>query len=236
MRGWLTHTGSKQPRVLKELTAGVNTDRIMGDDALSQAAEARQTAVGLIGQIKTKSVRESKVPRNQIPQIDAHDLSNLRSAVTAQRERLATQSSDLDARRTLDSRLVPEFATGGVVPGPFGSRVPAFLHAGEVVLNARQQAAVGYDALADAGVPGLSAGSGQGYVIENHVYADRWYRNARHLLHEWGIQVEHAQRNAQRDEDSLEMRNLLPQPASVPRIALDSLVTHDAPPSLLASG
>jgi hypothetical protein len=43
-------------RVLKELTAGVNTDQIGGDEALSQAAEARQTAVDLISQIKTKSV------------------------------------------------------------------------------------------------------------------------------------------------------------------------------------
>jgi hypothetical protein len=155
-------------RVLKELTAGVNTDRIMGDDALSQAAEARSTAVDLIGQIKTKSVRESRL-RNQIPQIDAHDLTNLRSAVEAQRTRLANQAKDLDARRNLDSRLVPEFATGGVVPGPFGSRVPAVLHAGEVVLNARQQAAVGYNALADAGVPGLAGDSVGGSQIPNIV-------------------------------------------------------------------
>jgi hypothetical protein len=156
-------------RVLKELTAGVNTDRITGDDALAQAAEARRNAVDLIGQIKTKSVRESRL-KNQIPQIDAHDLANLRAAVEAQKTRLANQSADLDARRNLDSRLVPEFATGGVVPGPFGSRVPAVLHAGEVVLNARQQAAVGYEALADAGVPGLAGNSGgTGYVIENNI-------------------------------------------------------------------
>lgn len=153
-------------RVLKELTSGVNADRITGDDALAQAVEARQTAVDLIGQIKTKSVRESRL-RNQIPQIDAVDLRNLQDAVAAQRTRLADQSAALDRRRDLDSRLTPEFATGGVVPGPFGARVNAVVHAGEVVLNQQQ---IGSDTLADAGVPGMrSGGSGSGYVIENNI-------------------------------------------------------------------
>jgi hypothetical protein len=129
-------------RVLKELTAGVNTDRIMGDDALSQAAEARQTAVDLIGQIKTKSVRESRL-RNQIPQIDAYDLKNLQDAVAAQRSRLAQQGADMNRRRDLDSRLMPEFATGGIVPGPFGARTNIIAHAGEVVLNQQQIQTIG---------------------------------------------------------------------------------------------
>jgi hypothetical protein len=156
-------------RVLRELTGGVNADRITGDDALVQAAEARQTAVDLIGQIKTKSVRESRL-RNQIPQIDAVDLRNLQNAVSEQRARLADQSAAVDRRRDLDSRLVPEFATGGVVPGPFGAKVPAYLHAGEVVLNQQQIQQIGADTLADAGVPGVKGGNGGGgYVIENNI-------------------------------------------------------------------
>jgi hypothetical protein len=148
-------------RVLKELTSGVNSDRIMGDDALAQAAEARQTAVDLISQIKTKSVRESRL-RNQIPQIDRYDLKNLQDAVAAQRTRLAQNADDLMRRRDLDSRLVPEFDTGGVVPGLFGAKVPAYVHAGEVVLNNQQRAAIGDDTLADAGVPGVRGGGSGG--------------------------------------------------------------------------
>jgi hypothetical protein len=146
-------------RVLKELTAGVNSDRINGDDALSQAAEARQTAVGLIGQIKTKSVRESRL-RNQIPQIDAHDLRNLQNAVAEQRTRLADQSASLKRRSDLDSRLYAEFSSGGVIGGAYGSRQALIGHAGEVILNARQRAAIGDDELAAAGVPGVRGGAG----------------------------------------------------------------------------
>jgi hypothetical protein len=155
-------------RVLKELTSGVNADRIMGDDALGQAAEARQTAVDLISQIKTKSVRESRL-QHQIPQIDAYDLRNLQNAVASQKTRLADQAESVRQRGLLDSRLVPEFATGGVVPGPIGAARYVMAHAGEVILNARQQAAVGQSALANAGVPGLagSGGNGPGAPVVN---------------------------------------------------------------------
>jgi hypothetical protein len=146
-------------RVLKELTGGVRNDSIMGDDALRQAAEARETAVGLIGQIKTKSVRESRL-KNQIPQIDAHDLRNLQNAVAEQRTRLTDNELAMKRRSDLDSRLVAEFSSGGVINGAYGSRQALIGHAGEVILNARQRAAVGDDELAAAGVPGIRGGAG----------------------------------------------------------------------------
>jgi hypothetical protein len=136
-------------RVLRELTGGVNSDSIMGDSALAQAAEARETAVGLIGQIKTKSVRESRL-KNQIPQIDRVDLKRLQDAVAVQKTRLADNSALLKSRQDLDSRLVPEFASGGYIQRTGLAKV----HAGEVIMNSRDQAA--------SGVTGISAGSMRG--------------------------------------------------------------------------
>lgn len=147
--------------VLNQLTAGVNSDKIMGDDALAQGAEARQTAVDLISQIKTKSVRDSRL-KNQIPQVDATNLKALQEAVATQRTRLADQETTMNNRRDLDSRLVAEFAVGGVVPGPFGARTNIIAHAGEVVLNQQQIQEIGQGTLSDAGVPGMRGGNGGG--------------------------------------------------------------------------
>jgi hypothetical protein len=96
--------------------------------------------------------------RNQIPQIDAYDLTNLRNAVANQRTRLVNQSAVLDARRDLDSRLVPEFASGGWTGGGGLAR----LHANEAVINQSQMAQLGAMMLGAAGVPDMPTGSIRG--------------------------------------------------------------------------
>lgn len=137
--------------VLKELTTRVNSDRISGDDALTQAAEARSTAVALISQIKTKSVRESRLA-NQIPDVDRLFLKPLQDAVERQRKRGGRINN-----------LIPEFATGGVVPGIDRGKdeVLALLKPQEVVLNRVQQtrikAIAGDDVFARAQVPGFNS-------------------------------------------------------------------------------
>lgn len=132
--------------IADKLTRDVRANRIDGDSALAQAMAARQQAIDQIGQIKTKSVRESRL-RNQIPQIDNSSLARLKEAISAQ-----------GIRRDLAGRWVPEFATGGYMPYDGFAR----LHAGEVILNANQQMRVGQQALASAGVPGLGGNSGGG--------------------------------------------------------------------------
>jgi len=142
--------------VLKELTARVNADRINGDEALAQAAEARSTAIDLISQIKTKSVRESRL-RNQIPDVDRLFLEPLKEAVERQRKRGARVN-----------QLIPEFAVGGIVPGIDVGRdsVLAWLRPGEVVLTKQHQALLGGDrTFAQIGVPGFAQG-GKVEVIE----------------------------------------------------------------------
>jgi hypothetical protein len=142
--------------VLKELTARVNADRINGDDALAQAAEARSTAIELISQIKTKSVRESRLA-HQIPDVDRLFLEPLKEAVERQRKRGARVN-----------QLIPEFAVGGIVPGIDVGRdsVLAWLRPGEVVLTKQHQARLGGDrTFAQIGVPGFAQG-GKVEVIE----------------------------------------------------------------------
>jgi hypothetical protein len=107
--------------------------------------------------LKTKSVVDSRM-KNQTRDLQNIFNSNIAPAVDAQIARAASAAATQQSRGLLDSRLVPEFATGGMVPGQFGARVPAYLHAGEVVLNQQQIQQIGANTLADAGVPGVRGG------------------------------------------------------------------------------
>jgi tape measure protein len=132
------------------LTRDVRANRVGGDEALAQAAQYRMEAVNGISSVKTESVRRSRLA-NQIPQADRAWLTPLQEAVRMQQ-----------GRRDLAQRLVPEFATGGVVPGGYGMPRMVMAHAGEVILNAQQQMMVGQSALQRAGVPGVSGNGGNG--------------------------------------------------------------------------
>jgi len=88
---------------LKQLTKDVDANRIAGDSAMQQALASRAQAVDLISQIKTKSVRESRL-RNQIPDVDRLFLEPLKDAIERQKARGANVT-----------RITPEFATGGHV-------------------------------------------------------------------------------------------------------------------------
>jgi hypothetical protein len=132
-----------------ELTRGVQSDRIDGQDALQQALALRAQAVAQIGTIKTASVRESRLA-HQIPDLDRVYIEPLKKAVEAQARRRATGQS-----------IIPEFATGGYVSGVDRGydSVLARLRPGEAVLTREQQARLGGEgALRMAGVPGFAEG------------------------------------------------------------------------------
>lgn len=132
-----------------ELTRQVNSDKIDGQDALTEAIALRSQAVAQIGTIKTASVRESRLA-HQIPDLDRVYIEPLKKAVEAQARRKATGKS-----------LIPEFATGGFVRGQDRGydSVLARLRPGEVVLTREQQARIGGEgALRFAGVPGFAEG------------------------------------------------------------------------------
>jgi hypothetical protein len=132
-----------------ELTRQVNSDKIDGQDALTEAIALRSQAVAQISTIKTASVRESRLA-HQIPDLDRVYIEPLKRAVEAQARRRATGQS-----------LVPEFAGGGMVNGidrGYDS-VLARLRPGEAVLTREQQARLGgMDAMRFAGVPGFANG------------------------------------------------------------------------------
>jgi hypothetical protein len=139
-----------------ELISAVDSDQLRGSDALNEQKRARDEVINLLNSIKTKSVRDSRI-NNSINTGETLAKENLlREAVARQSQREADIASKTQSRRDLDSRLVPEFATGGVVP--YTGMI--FAHQGEVILNQQQQSRIGLGNIADAGVPGIAGSSG----------------------------------------------------------------------------
>lgn len=105
------------------------------------------TFVSQISTLKTKSVRESRLT-NQV-----RDLRNLFES------QVIPAATSASKRGAISNNLIPEFATGGIVPGldrGYDS-VMAYMRPGEMVLTRDQQAVIqrtaGYDVFARAGVP-----------------------------------------------------------------------------------
>jgi hypothetical protein len=145
---------------LISLTRDVRANRLDGDDALVEATRARQEAIDQISQIKTKSVRESRL-KNQIGDVDRSFLEPLKRAVAEQK-----------GRRSLDNSLVPEFATGGYVGGRIGEARHIIAHAGELVINRNQQTPGLVREAEAAGVPGVkgsSGGSNQPNIVVQYI-------------------------------------------------------------------
>jgi hypothetical protein len=134
---------------VRKLISQVNSDRIDGQEALAIAQQLRAETIAGINQIKTKSVRESRLT-NQLRDLDNTVVADLRKAVERQAQ-----------RKRVGPQLIPEFAFGGKVPGidkGFDS-VLALLRPGEAVLNLQQIALIGgAKRLRDAGVPGFNQG------------------------------------------------------------------------------
>ena len=125
---------------IEELAAGVASGQIPGAQARSIfETQILGTFRQQIGQLKTASVRESRLT-NQV-----NDLRKVFEArippLIAEQERKAADAARFAA---IDSRLVPQFAGGGTVPGIDRGRdsVLAMLRPGEKVLTLPQQASV----------------------------------------------------------------------------------------------
>jgi hypothetical protein len=92
-----------------------------------------------INTLKTKSVRDSRL-KNQVNDLEKMYRDLVEPAITAQ----VQQRRDSARFSAIDSRLIPQFAGGGFVPGVdhgFDS-VKALVRPGEVILNRQQQQAV----------------------------------------------------------------------------------------------
>jgi hypothetical protein len=139
---------------LAQLKAQIDSDQIDGGQA--RAIFENQILaqfVQQIGGLQTKSVRESRLT-NQVRDIRGIYDAIIPPSIEAQQRR----RQHLEDRRLLDSRLVPEFATGGLMPWDGWAK----LHRGELIVNPSQQTPELISAAANAGVPGTqAAGSSQ---------------------------------------------------------------------------
>jgi hypothetical protein len=141
---------------IQQLAAGIASDQIDGSQARSifDSQILAQFKAG-IGQLKTKSVRESRLT-NQVRDLEKVYNDVITPQVTAQQQRRAdavAKQERLDKAALVFSRQIPEFAIGGTARGGL-----ALVHEGEKILNLQQQSAVramaGPDVFERAGVPG----------------------------------------------------------------------------------
>jgi hypothetical protein len=153
---------------IEQLASGVASGQIDGSQARSIFdTQILGTFRQQIGTLKTKSVRDSRLT-NQV-----RDLENVYQArippLIADQQRKAADAARFAA---IDSRLVPQFRTGGLVPGVDRGRdsVLALLTPGELVLNRTQQASVirdgGPGVFERAGVPRTPIQVGQAQAFQ----------------------------------------------------------------------
>jgi hypothetical protein len=142
---------------LTQLRDAIGADQIDGSQARSifDSQILGQFKSG-INTLKTKSVRESRLS-NQVADLQKVYSDIIPPAIAAQEARKAAgiaNQTRLQNNALRDSRIIPEFATGGTTMGGL-----ALLHPGEKILNIQQQAAVramaGANVFERAGVPGV---------------------------------------------------------------------------------
>lgn len=151
---------------IRDLKRQVSIDQIDGSAARSVFEnQILAQFIAQINQLKTKSVRESRLT-NQVRDLRAVFDAELGPEIAAQAR-----------RRRVNASLIPEFALGGIVHGRdrgFDS-VAALLRPGEMVLTREHQAAIssmaGAGVFARAGVPdaGIQTPSGQAFVSGGRV-------------------------------------------------------------------
>lgn len=151
-------------QAIDALAEAVSTDRI------TSAAEAKGifdrdiigTFTSQINQLKTKSVRESRLT-NQV-----RDLRNVYEArIPPLFAEQAERRKRAEAAFALDTRLIPEFAVGGRVPGAFNQARLILAHGGELIVNPTQQTPELVAAASRAGVPGAGRGQDSGQPVVN---------------------------------------------------------------------
>jgi hypothetical protein len=145
-------------------------DQIKNDQVQLSADQARkvlesdilQPFIAVINQLKTRSVRESRLA-HQVPDLRNLFEREILPEIEAQKIRIRTGKTAGSFRN-----IVPEFAQSGVVPGVYRGfdDVHVMAHPGEMFLNRQHQAMIaalaGGDIFRKVGVPDAPAFSAQG--------------------------------------------------------------------------
>lgn len=135
---------------LDDILAKVKSHDMGGAEAIAAAEQVREQYRQQASALKSKKTRNialKEINDRINPKIEAI--------------RAAAKIADEDKMR-FEDRL-PEFATGGIVPGRFGEPRLVLAHGGEIIANPSQQTPAFLAAASDAGVPGVKGkGSGGG--------------------------------------------------------------------------
>lgn len=132
---------------LDDILAKVKRHDISGADAIASAEAVRENyrqQATALKSVKTRNIALKEIGLRINPKIE--------------QIRAAAAIADKDKERFEDR--VPEFATGGIVPGRFGEPRLVLAHGGEIIANPRQQTPAFLAAATDAGIPGVRGNSG----------------------------------------------------------------------------
>lgn len=146
---------------LDEVLAGVKAHKFSsGDEAIKQAEGIRESYREAASSLKDKKTRNIA-------------LKEINDRINPKIEAIRAAAGVADADRARFDNLIPEFATGGIVPGQPGAPRLVLAHGGELIANLRQQTPELMNAAGQAGIPGVGntsgAASGNGGNIVVHL-------------------------------------------------------------------
>lgn len=119
-----------------------------GQEAIDAANQVRTTYQQQASSIKDRKTRNIA-------------LKEINDRINPKITEITAAAAQLDIDKTHFADLIPEFATGGIVPGQRGIPRLVLAHGGEVIANLGQQTPEFLNAAENAGIPGIR-GSGRG--------------------------------------------------------------------------
>ena len=131
---------------LEDILKKVRSHDMSGSEAISSAEQIRESYRQSASQLKDKKTRN--IALKEINDRINPKIEEIRAAATI---------ADEDRKRFEDR--IPEFATGGIVPGRFGEPRLVLAHGGEIIANPSQQTPAFLSAAGEAGIPGVRGGS-----------------------------------------------------------------------------
>jgi len=127
---------------LEDILKRVRRHDMNGDEAVSAAEQVRETYRQNVSQLKDKKTRNIA-------------LKEINDRINPKIEQIRAAARVADENRKRFDDRIPEFATGGIVPGRFGEPRLVLAHGGEIIANPSQQTPAFLQAAAEAGIPGV---------------------------------------------------------------------------------
>lgn len=118
-----------------------------GQEAIDAAVQVRENYRSQMNQLKDSKTRR-------------HALAEIGGRINTKIDQIRAAAGTLDTDRAHFEDLIPEFATGGIVPGQTGSPRLVLAHGGELIANLHQQTPELMRAAASSGVPGIRGNVG----------------------------------------------------------------------------